>query len=67
MLIILWYGSLPDKIVDHADAHPDHDEDEEDQDDDHMRRGEVQRYGGALRAAVLLVPAPLAVPHVVTF
>ena len=56
----------PDKIVDHADTHPDHDKDEQNEDDDHVRRGEVQGDGRALGPAVLLVPAPLAVPHVVT-
>ena len=58
--------SLPDEIVDHADTHPDHDEDEQDQDDDDVRRGEVQGDGRPLRPAVLLVPAALAVPHIVT-
>ena len=56
----------PDKIVNHADTHPDHDEDEQDQDDDHVRCGEVQGDGRALGAAVFLVPAALAVPHAVT-
>ena len=64
--VLLVLGQLPHEVVDHAHAHAEHDEQQQDEDDDDVGRREVEGDGRAHRAAVLLVPAALAVPHVVT-